>query len=200
MIKAIIFDLGGVLIDWNPKYLYRTIFNDNNETQDFLDTICTGEWNEEQDGGRSLEEGTQILINKFPEQEENIKAFYGRWVEMLGGAIEGTVDIFKELKASGKYQIYALTNWSAETFPIAQEKFDFLNWFDGIVVSGTERMKKPSPQFFQLLLDRYQLKADEVLFIDDNLRNVEAARKMGVESIQFTSPEDLKLALLDRGL
>lgn len=200
MIKAIIFDLGGVLIDWNPKYLYKNIFKDNNDTQHFLDTICTGEWNEEQDGGRSLEEGTKILINKFPGQEENIRAFYDRWEEMLGGAIEGTVDIFKELKAGGKYQIYALTNWSAETFPIAQEKFDFLNEFDGTVVSGTEKMRKPNPAFFQILLDRYNLKTDEVVFIDDNLRNVEAARKMGVDSIQFTSPKDLKLALLDRGL
>lgn len=200
MIKAIIFDLGGVLIDWNPEYLYKNIFKDNNDTQYFLDTICTGEWNEEQDGGRSLEEGTKILINKFPEQEENIRAFYDRWEEMLGGAIDGTVDIFKGLKSGGKYKLYALTNWSAETFPIAQKKYDFLNWFDGIVVSGTERMKKPSPEFFQLLLDRYQLKADEVVFIDDNLRNVEAAIKMGIDSIRYTSPEELSLALTNKGI
>ena len=198
MIKAIIFDLGGVLVDWNPKYLYKKIFKDEVEMQQFLDTICTNDWNEEQDGGCTLKDGTDLLVNKFPEHEVNIRAYYGRWVEMLNGPIEGTVEIFKQLKKSGKYKIYALTNWSAETFPIAQQKYDFLNWFDGIVVSGTEKMRKPDPAFFQILLDRYNLKVDDVLFIDDNLRNVNAAREMGVDSIQFISSEELRVALVDR--
>ncbi|HEY0056102.1 MAG TPA: HAD family phosphatase [Pedobacter sp.] len=199
MIKAIIFDLGGVLIDWNPKYLYKQIFKDEAEMQHFLDTVCTGDWNEEQDAGRTLQEGTEYLIKQFPEQGENISAFYGRWEEMLGGAIEGTVEIFRELKESGKYKIYALTNWSAETYPIAQERFDFLNWFDGVVVSGTEKMRKPDPAFFQLLLDRYKLKAEDCLFIDDNFRNIKSALKMGVDSIHFISPEELRAELADRG-
>mgnify|MGYP003575763419 FL=1 len=200
MIKAIIFDLGGVLIDWNPKYLYSQIFKEEAEMNHFLETICTGAWNEEQDGGRTLQQGTEFLVAKYPQHEENIRAYYGRWVEMLKGPIEGTVDIFKQLKDSGKYKLYALTNWSAETFPIAREKFDFLNWFDGVVVSGTEKMRKPDPKFFQILLDRYNLKADEVVFIDDNLRNVIAAREMGVESIHFISPDELENKLSDIGV
>ncbi|MEO3402409.1 HAD family phosphatase [Mucilaginibacter sp. CAU 1740] len=192
MINTIIFDLGAVLIDWNPRYLYRTLFTDEQEMKDFLTNICTSDWNEEQDAGRSLQEGTDLLVAQHPEHEANIRAFYSRWVEMLGEPLHGTVEIFKQLKASGKYKIYALTNWSAETFPIALERFDFLGWFDGVVVSGTEKMRKPTPAFYQLLLDRYDVKADEALFIDDNYRNILAAEQMGIKSIHFTSSEALE--------
>ena len=167
--------------------------------KNFLDTICTNDWNEEQDAGRTLEEATALLVKKHPEHEENIKAYYGRWEEMLNGPIEGTVEIFKQLKESGKYKIYALTNWSAETFPIAQQKYELLNWFDGVVVSGTEKIRKPDPAFFQILLDRYNLKAEEVLFIDDNFRNVKSALKMGIDSIHFISPDELRAEIVDRG-
>ncbi len=197
MINIIIFDLGAVLVDWNPHYLYRNLFTNEQEMKDFLANITTPDWNEEQDAGRSLQEGTNLLIQQHPHHEANIRAFYGRWEEMLGDAIEGTVDIFRQLKDSGKYKIYALTNWSAETFPVALERYDFLNWFDGIVVSGTEKMRKPNPAFYQLLLDRYNVKASEALFIDDNLRNVLAAEKLGIKSIHFSSAEQLKSELED---
>ena len=200
MINTIIFDLGAVLIDWHPFHLYKKIFSDEAEMKTFLDTICTNAWNEEQDGGRSLAEGTEILIKQFPEHEENIRAYYGRWEEMLNGPIEGTVEIFRELKDSGKYRIYALSNWSAETFPVAQEKFEFLNWFDGAVVSGTERMRKPHTEFYHLLLDRYQVLPEDSLFIDDNFRNVEAGRKLGIDSIHFTDPENLRRELAQRSV
>lgn len=196
MINTIIFDLGAVLIDWNPDYMYRTIFNDEQEMRHFLTNVATSDWNEEQDAGRSLQEGTEWLIAKHPQHEENIRAFYGRWIEMLGDAFEGTVEIFKELKESGKYKIYALTNWSAETFPLAQERFDFLNWFDGVVVSGAEKMRKPAPEFYQILLDRYNVNPQESLFIDDNYRNILAAEKMGINCIHFTSPEKLREELV----
>jgi 2-haloacid dehalogenase len=192
MITTIIFDLGAVLIDWNPHYMYRTIFNDEGEMKNFLASVTTSDWNEEQDAGRSLAEGTEILVRQFPEHEENIRAFYGRWDEMLGEAFHDTVEIFKELNESGKYKIYALTNWSAETFPVALERFEFLHWFDDIVVSGTEKMRKPAPEFYQLLLDRHNVKAEDALFIDDNYRNILAAEKLGIQSIHFTGADALK--------
>jgi 2-haloacid dehalogenase len=200
MINTIIFDLGAVLIDWNPHYLYRTLFTDEQEMKDFLANICTSDWNEEQDAGRSLQEGTDLLVAQYPEHEANIRAFYSRWIEMLGEPLHGTVEIFKQLKASDRYKIYALTNWSAETFPFALERYDFLNWFDGIVMSGAEKMRKPAPAFYQLLLDRYEVKAAEALFIDDNYRNILAAEKMGIKSIHFTSAEALEDKLKELGI
>jgi len=200
VINTIIFDLGAVLIDWNPHYLYRNLFADEQEMKDFLANITTPDWNEEQDAGRSLQEATDLLVQQHPHHEANIRAFYGRWEEMLGDAIEGTVEIFRQLKDSGKYKIYALTNWSAETFPVALNRYDFLNWFDGIVVSGTEKMRKPNPAFYQLLLDRYHAKAEEALFIDDNLRNVLAAEKLGITSIHFSSAGQLKAELENKSI
>ncbi|MBC7744792.1 MAG: HAD family phosphatase [Flavobacterium sp.] len=200
MINTIIFDLGAVLIDWNPKYLYRKIFDDESQIDHFLNTICTPDWNEEQDAGRSLYNGTEILVAQLPDSADNIRAFYGRWDEMLGDEIAGTVKIFRQIKKLDIYKIYALTNWSAETFPVALKRFDFLNWFDGIVVSGTEKLRKPAPEFYRILLERYDVKADEALFIDDNLRNVTAAREMGIDTIHFQSPEQLQEELLKRNI
>ena len=200
MITTIVFDLGGVLIDWNPEYLYRKIFQQEAEMLQFFENICTPDWNEEQDAGRSLREATEMLVERFPEHEENIRAYYGRWEEMLGGAIQGTVEIFRELKEMDRFKIYALTNWSAETFPIATKRFDFLGWFDGIVVSGEEKNRKPFPDFYHLLLNRYQVQAEESLFIDDNLRNIEAARAIGMQTIHFKSPTQLRNELLEKGI
>ena len=200
MINTIIFDLGAVLIDWNPRYMYRTLFSDEADMEKFLADITTSDWNEEQDAGRSLQEGTDLLVSKFPEHEHLIRAFYGRWDEMLGEAFHDTVEIFRQLKESGKYRIYALTNWSAETFPVAFERFEFLKWFDGIVVSGAEKMRKPTPDFYHILLNRYHVKAGEALFIDDNYRNILAAEKLGIQCIHFTSAEQLEEELKKQGV
>jgi 2-haloacid dehalogenase len=198
--EAIIFDLGGVLIDWNPSYLFDNLFDDNEKKKHFFEYICTPQWNEEQDGGRSLKEGTELLVNLHPEWKEYIEAFYGRWEEMLGGPIHETVDIFRDLKQSGRYRLYALTNWSGELFPIALERYDFLHWFDGRVVSGDEKMRKPFPEFYQLTLNRFNLQPERTLFIDDNLRNVKAAEDLGIQAIRFESPTQLRKDLEVRGL
>lgn len=199
-IKAIIFDLGAVLVDWNPDYLFRKLITDENKRKVFFDTICTSAWNEEQDGGRSLKEATQLLVEEHPEWQEYIEAYYGRWEEMLAGPIQGTVEILKALKESRRYKIYALTNWSAELFPIALKRYDFLHWFDGRVVSGEEKMRKPHPEFYQLTLDRFGLQPQTTLFIDDNLRNIKAAEAMEIQCIHFKSPEQLRAELLQRNV
>lgn len=200
MINTIIFDLGNVLINWDPKILYNKLFSSEAETNYFLENICTLDWNEAQDAGRSLKDGTEILVAQYPQHQKEIEAYYDRWEEMLNGAIEGSVEIFKQLKASGKYKIYALTNWSAELFPVALQKFEFLSWFDGIVMSGDENIRKPEAAFFQILFDRYQVKPEHAVFIDDNLRNVEASKKLGLHAILFTSAEKLEEELHALGI
>ncbi len=199
-IKNIVFDLGGVLIDWNPKYVFRQIFDTEEKVDFFLSNICTMEWNIQQDAGRSLEEATTYLVSKFPEWKTEIAAYYGRWEEMLGGPISDTVEILKKAVAHPDYRVLALTNWSAETFPIAQERYDFLHWFDGIVVSGTEKCIKPDPKIYNILFDRYNLIPEESLFIDDNKNNVEASEKLGMSAILCISPSQVKADLEKCGI
>ena len=199
-INTIIFDLGNVLIDWNPDYVFDKLIEDKERKKYFFENVCTMEWNEMQDAGRSVKEATEELCLKHPEWKEYIEAYYGKWKDMLGGAIEGTVEIFKQLKESGRYKIYALTNWSAELFPYALETYEFLHWFDGRVVSGEEKMRKPNPDFYQVLLDRFNVQPGEALFIDDNYRNIKAAEELGIKSIHFTSPSELRKGLNNLGL
>ncbi|MGB4769951.1 MAG: HAD family phosphatase [Chitinophagaceae bacterium] len=200
MIKTVIFDLGGVLIDWNPDYLYKTIFDSEEEMKWFYDNICTPDWNEEQDAGRDLNEGTEILVKKFPEHEHNIRAYYSRWEEMLNGPIHDTVEIFKELKASNFYQILALTNWSHQTFPIALERFDFLHWFDGKVVSGEEKTRKPFLDIYEMVINRYNVDPASAVYIDDNARNLVPARELGMAAIHFKNPAQLREELKALGV
>ncbi len=191
-IKAIIFDLGGVLIDWNPDYVFDKLFDDKVKKQFFFENICTSDWNEEQDAGREIKVATEELVAQHPEWKEYIEAFYGKWTDMLGGPIHDTVHIFEQLKEKNLHKFYALTNWSAELFPIALERYEFLHWFDGRVVSGEEKMRKPHPAFYQVLLQRYSLQPHETLFIDDNLRNIKAAEAIGINCIHFQSPAQLR--------
>jgi 2-haloacid dehalogenase len=200
-IKTIIFDLGGVLIDWNPEYVYLEVFNGNREKmQWFFDNVCTHDWNENQDAGYPLAKATEERIALFPEHEELIRMFYGRWEEMLGGAIEGTVEILKNLVDSKQFQVVALTNWSHETFPIALKTFDFLHWFEGIIVSGEEKTRKPFEDIYEMTLSRFNIEANHALFIDDNLRNIKAAKEMGINTIHFESPENLEVELKSFGI
>jgi 2-haloacid dehalogenase len=199
-INTIVFDLGGVLIDWNPEYLYSRIFPNEEERRWFLSTICTLDWNEQQDAGRSLREGTEYLVNKFPEHETSIRAYYGRWKEMLGGPIHETVEIFRQLKARPGIKLYALTNWSAETFPVALELYDFLHWFDGRLVSGEEKTRKPFREIYQLLIDRFGIDPKKAVYVDDNIRNVLPARELGFYGIHFRTPAIFKEELKHLGV
>jgi len=200
MIKTIIFDLGGVLIDWSPDYVFRTIFDDEKEKQYFFDNVCTPHWNELQDAGRPIAEANELLIKEFPKYKEQILAFYGRWEEMLGGPIQGTVDILKELLDNKKHRVLALTNWSAETFPIALDRYYFLQHFEGIVVSGDEKIRKPNPKIYQTVCDRYGAVAENTVFIDDSLRNIKAAAALGFKVIHFKNPTQLRGELFDLGV
>ena len=156
-------------------------------------------WNSEMDAGKPFAQGCAERIKLFPKYAQEINAYHSRWAEMMGGSIEGTVQILRKLKAKG-YPVYALSNWSAETFPLAKAKFPFLSEFDGAVVSGYERCIKPDPKIYQILLSRYNLQAQNCIFIDDNPANIEAAQKLGFDTILFTVPEELRAQLNARGV
>ncbi len=180
-IKNIVFDFGGVLIDWNPRHLYRKYFKTEEEMEYFLSDICTPQWNALQDAGRPFAEAVARLKAEHPEYSEAIGIYFSRWDEMIGGAIERNVDLLKKCKKDG-YGIYGLTNWSAETLPRVMRKYDFFKLFDGIVVSGVEKCIKPDPKLYRILFDRYGLNPSECLFIDDSPANLETAGKLGMHT------------------
>ena len=199
-IEAVVFDLGNVLIRWDPRRLYRQMFSsDDAAMEHFLTNICTMDWNERHDAGRPIAEGTAELVAKFPAKESHIRAYYDLWEEMLGGAIEENVRILETLKTQGM-PVFALSNWSAETFPRARPRFPFLDLFDGIVLSGAEGVIKPDPRIFEILFARYDLKPQNALFIDDSAKNISAAQRFGMTCVHFTEDVDLEAELTKLGV
>jgi 2-haloacid dehalogenase len=199
-IKNIIFDFGGVLMDWNPRYYFKNHFNDDDKMEFFLKNIATDEWNIEQDRGRSLAEGTEIQIEQFPDWKKNIRAYYDNWTTMLKGDIPENVAVLRKLENSN-YELFGLTNWSAETFPFALKNYDFFKIFkDKIVVSGTEKLIKPDPKIWELLLNRYKIKAEESVFIDDNFKNIETAKSLGFICVHIQENTNLENELRDLGV
>ncbi|MCI4667105.1 MAG: HAD family phosphatase [Bacteroidia bacterium] len=191
-INTLIFDLGGVLVDWNVRYLYRKIFDEEERMEWFLKNITPYSWNLEQDKGRSFADGTAELLEKHPEWEAEIKAYYGRYTEQFDGAIDETVSMLKDLVDEGKYRLLALTNWPAESFDWARQSYPFLSWFEGIVVSGVEGVIKPDPEIYQLLFERYHVDPATAIFMDDNVKNVEGGKAVGLQSILVESPAQLR--------
>ena len=194
-IDTIVFDLGGVLIDWNPAYVYRNHFDDPEEMEWFLNEVCNSSWNTEQDAGRSFHTAEKILIKNYPKYEAHIKAYFIEWEKMLNGMIPGMEALFNQLEESTKINLFALTNWSAETFPLARKYFSFLNKFEGIVVSGEEKVVKPDPQIYRILMERYQINPENAIFIDDMHKNVVAAAELGFHAIHFQGEQDLRKRL-----
>jgi 2-haloacid dehalogenase len=192
-INTIIFDFGGVLIDWNPRYMYQDEFEEISEMEYFLKEVCTDDWNLQQDKGRSLAEGTRNLQEKFPEHAVKIRLYYDQWQKMIKGDIPQNVALLRKLKE--KYKLYGLTNWSAETFPIVFKQYSFFTLFDGIVISGEEKLIKPDKKIFERMLERYHLEAKNALFIDDNMNNIQAAKEMGFATIHVRKNTDLKTEL-----
>jgi 2-haloacid dehalogenase len=196
----VVFDLGGVLIEWSPRYLYRKLFEgDEAKVSSFLAEVCTEEWNERQDAGRTFAEAVEELSARHPDKRDLIVAFGNRFDDMIPGAIEGTVEILRELSEQGT-PLYAITNWSAETFPSQRKRFPFLSLFRGIVVSGEVGIIKPDPRIFRLLSSRHEVDLGRTVFIDDAPGNAAAASAAGMHGIHFTSPVQLRTALSNLGL
>jgi 2-haloacid dehalogenase len=191
-----VFDLGGVLIDWNPRYLYRKLFDGDTEAmEEFLATVCTESWNEQQDAGRPFADACSSLKLVHPDKAPLIDAWVRRYDEMLGGPISGTVDILAKLN-SHSVPLYALSNWSAETFPAARKRFEFLKWFRRVMLSGEVKLLKPDPRIFKLFLETFAIDPALAVYIDDREPNVEAAVAFGMHGILFTAAPALRTELI----
>ena len=188
-IKNVVFDFGGVLLDWNPRYFYKSIFNDDQKMEYFLQNIATSTWNAQMDKGRSFEECMKELAEQYPEYKEPIMLYRKGWETMLKGPIESGMRVLDAVMNAQKFKVYGLTNWSAETFPGTCNKYKFLQKFEGIVVSGEEQMIKPEKGIYLTLIERYNLVPEETFFMDDNIQNVETALSRGINAVQFTGTD-----------
>ncbi len=199
-IQAIVFDFGGVLMDWNPRYLYRKLLDDDMDAvEQFLERIGFTDWNNEQDRGRPFAEAVAEWCAKFPDDAALIRAYHERYEESLAGPIQPTVNILYALKRAG-YPLYGLSNWPQEKFELVRPRYEFFDWFDGIVVSGAVKLLKPDPRIFAVLLERIGRPAETCLFIDDSTPNIVTAQRLGFQTIQYTSPEQLEAELQRLGL
>jgi 2-haloacid dehalogenase len=198
-IEAVVFDIGGVLLGWDPRAVYRELMPDEAEMERFLAEVCTLQWHAQHDRGVPFAQAAATLATEHPDQAELIWAWGRRSEQMITGPIEGTVQILGELQAAG-IPTYALTNMEAETYPLRRERFPFLQTFLGTVVSSAEGVIKPDPEIFRRVTDRYGLAAERTLLIDDAPRNVAAARELGWDAIRFVSPAQLRTELQQRGL
>jgi 2-haloacid dehalogenase len=196
---TVVFDLGGVLVDWDPRHLYRDLIDDAAEMERFLAEVCTLEWHRHHDVGRPFAEGVAELVARHPEHRDLIEAWEHRFDEMFVGDLPETVEVLADVVALGD-PVYALTNWSVDGWPAAVERFEFLAWFDGIIVSGLEEVAKPDREIYDLLVQRHGLDRARTVFIDDWDRNVDGARAAGLQAIQFTSAEQLRTDLAELGL
>jgi 2-haloacid dehalogenase len=198
--STVVFDLGGVLIDWDPRYLYRKLFDgDDAAMEDFLANVCSPCWNDQQDAGRTFAEACALLKVSHPKEAQLIDAWFERYDEMLGGEIPGSVEILTELKDRG-VALYALSNWSAETFPFAVKRFKWLSWFRGILLSGEVRLLKPDPRIFKVFIERFGIDPARSIYIDDRSGNVQAAVETGMRGILFTDSGSLRRELTSSGL
>jgi 2-haloacid dehalogenase len=195
-----VFDLGGVLVDWDPRYLYRKVFGEQAEAMEkFLATVCTPSWNEQQDAGRPFADASAALKLVHPDKAQLIDAWFQRYEEMLAGPIPGMVEIIANLNSRG-VPMYALSNWSAETFPVALKRFEFLKWFRGVMLSGEVKLIKPDPRIFKLFIETFAIDPASTVYIDDRRPNVEAAMAFGMHGIVFTGAASLRNELMSLGL
>ena len=199
MQPIIVYDLGGVLLDWDPRHLYRKIFSDPEEMEYFLSEICSPAWNSQMDSGKPFQEAIIELQAEYPQYQEQIAIYDSRWVEMVSGELTDSVELLGELRAAG-YHLAALSNWSLETFPRIKHQYPFLDWFEPLVLSGEQGVSKPDPAVYQILLEKLNKQAEDCLFIDDLERNLIAAEKIGFDVIQFFSVDGLRAEFNKRGL
>ena len=186
-----LFDLGGVFFDWDPDHFYKNVFENIQEREFFLAEVCNDQWNVQQDAGRSIVEAELELIPKFPHYEKEIKMYYKNHRKMIRGVFEESVDILKKLKDKN-YDCYVLSNWSAETFAGMTDDYPFLKLFDGLLISGEDKLIKPDHAIYQLARDRFNLNPEETVFIDDKRENIEAAKGLDFKTIHLTDPKNIE--------